>query len=323
MPYTPAGIGYLTAALAFLLSTLLIFVAAKRGRVAFLGLPILAFVATLIGVFIHGALLSAYNLWLGWVTLGVYGFFGGWSLFLIEHARLRHERSVVMQNLTSYLPQETARKVAFQMPSSSIQADRFEVTLLSADLRNFSALGESRPPEETAAVLHYFFSKVSEIVEHNGGRVHEYKGDSVLAVWDGDGCGPAERSLRAAQAIESQINANLLSELPIEGLEPLAVGIGIEQGPALIGSIGPAHRRAQTLCGEVVTVTLRIQEMTADLAYPVLIGEVAARYLPDVELESLGHYLLPGLRKAHVLFTPLDKNQKSKEGLRLLQGGLG
>ena len=96
--------------------------------------------------------------------------------------------------------------------------------------------------------------------------MHEYKGDSVLAVWDGDGCGPAERSLRAAQAIESQINANLLSELPIEGLEPLAVEMGIEQGPALIGSISPAHRRAQTLCGEVVTVTLRIQEMTADLA---------------------------------------------------------
>ena len=44
VPYTPAGIGYLTAALAFLLSTLLIFIAAKRGRVAF-ETPVLAFVA--------------------------------------------------------------------------------------------------------------------------------------------------------------------------------------------------------------------------------------------------------------------------------------
>ena len=137
------------------------------------------------------------------------------------------------------------------------------------------------------------------------------------------------RRLRAGQQSavsvsghELQLNSNLLTELPIDGLEPLAVGIGIEQGPALIGSIGPAHRRAHTLCGEAVTVTLRIQEMTADLAYPILVGEVLARYLPDAKLKPLGHYLLPGLVKAHVLFAPPQKNESPREELRLLRGGL-
>ena len=88
---------------------------------------------------------------------------------------------------------------------------------------------------------------------------------------------PATQALLAARDIEADINATLLPETGIDGLEPLAVGIGIEQGPALVGSIGPAHRRAHTLCGETVTVTLRIQEMTAELAAPILIGEVAAR----------------------------------------------
>ena len=62
-----------------------------------------------------------------------------------ELIRLRFERGRVMQNLSSYLPDDEARKVAFELPSSNIEAERREVTLLCADLRNFSAIGEFRP----------------------------------------------------------------------------------------------------------------------------------------------------------------------------------
>ena len=146
----------------------------------------------------------------------------------------------------------------------------------------------------------------------------------MLAVWDGDGSSPAFNALKAALEIETEINTSL-NEAGIEGLEPLVVGIGIEQGPVLRGSLGPANRRAHTLCGETVSVALRIQEMTADLSYPILIGEVAARYLQDVSLKSLGHYMLPGLITAHVLSAPraLEKdNEANKAELTLLKGGL-
>jgi class 3 adenylate cyclase len=270
-------------------------------------------------------MLINYGLWIGWLASALFGFLASALLLVVEHSRVRLERSRVVENLTSYLPIETAKKVAFESPSSLIQAERCNVTLLSADLRNFSALGERRPPEESAAVLHYFFTKVSEIAERHGGRIHEYKGDSVLVMWDGDGMSPATSALNASLEIEKEINESLLAESGVEGLEPLAVGIGIEQGPVLLGSIGPAHRRAHTLCGETVSVTLRIQEMTADLSYPILIGEVAARYLQDSSLKSLGHYMLPGLITAHVLSAPSSLETEGvvkKAELTLLKGGL-
>jgi len=90
-----------------------------------------------------------------------------------------------------------------------------------------------------------------------------------------------------------------------------------------VGSIGPAHRRAHTLCGETVAVTLRIQEMTAELAAPILIGEVAARHLRDFELQSMGSYLLPGLTTQHILFSASSQTQDSRLGLTLVSGGLG
>ena len=322
VPYTPRGSAILVVMVTLLIGAALLTAAIQRGRLALLGLPLLALSASLFALAIHGVLLNTYQIWIGWLYSGLFGFVGGSLLLISEHARVRFERGLVMQNLTSYLPLETAKKVAYQLPTSAIQAERCEVTLLTADLRNFSALGELRPPEESASVLHYFFTKVTEIVERNGGRVHEYKGDSVLAVWSDDGGDSAAKSLAAALDIEQQVNANLLSEAQMDGLEPLAVGIGIEQGPVLMGSIGPAHRRAHALCGEAVTVALRIQEMTADLSYPILIGEVAARYLPDAKLRSVGNYLLPGLVNAHTLFTPIDKGNKQREGFKLLKGGL-
>lgn len=323
IPYAPNGRNIILGALSLLIGFMLYYAALVRGRYALVGLPLFATSSPLIAITFHGVLLTNYSLWVGWMAPALFGLLSGLALFIVEHVRVRLERGRVMQNLTSYLPIDTARKVAFELPSSNIQAERCNVTLLCADLRNFSALGESRPPEESAAVLHYFFSKVNSIVEAHGGRVHEYKGDSVLAMWDGDGCEPSSKALSAALEIEREVNTSLLPEIGIEGLEPLAVGIGIEQGPALVGSIGPAHRRAHTLCGETVSVTLRIQEMTADLASPILIGEVAARYLPDAELKSVGHYLLPGLVRTHVLFTPMEKVSSARESLTLLKGGVG
>jgi len=198
--------------------------------------------------------------------------------------------------------------------------------VLSADLRNFSAYGESRPPEESAALLHYFFVRTTEIIEKHLGRVHEFKGDSLLAIWDGSDSVAATAALQAALVMQ-QTMVDVLPQHPPAGLEPLALGIGIEQGPVLIGSIGPAHRRTHTVLGETVTITLRIQEMTADLAHPVLIGECAARQLAEQGLISQGSYLLNGLRNPHILYAPPMRDtsplpaRNDVPSLRLLRGG--
>ena len=54
---------------------------------------------------------------------------------------------------------------------------------LYADIRNFSAYNETRPPDETAAVLHTFISRATEIVERHGGLIQAVQGDAILAVW--------------------------------------------------------------------------------------------------------------------------------------------
>ncbi|MBT8147577.1 MAG: adenylate/guanylate cyclase domain-containing protein [Gammaproteobacteria bacterium] len=326
MPYTPRVTPLYLGLLSFIFGGILFILAGARDRLAAYGLPIAGVLLPLLALTQHMQLLSASFLWIGWVYPALFSVLGASLLILLEQRRLRSERSRVFNNLNSYLPGDVAKEIAFSLPSSSINARRCDVTLLSADLRNFSAFGEARPPEESAAVLHYFFTRSTEIVERHSGRIQEFKGDGLLAVWDDQNAQSARQAFLAAQEMQRTIDHDVLPQHPPSGLEPLALGIGIEQGPALIGSIGPANRRTHTLLGDTVTVTLRIQELTATLAQPILIGECAARQLSDFGLESQGSFLLSGLRIPHCLFAPparviAQRKLSDSLNLKVIKGG--
>ena len=327
VPYTSKISNLLSALFCGVYAVIVVRLAGHSGRFSGVALPVAALGLPLFSIGLHGFVLNGLSVWLGWLFPALFALNGASVVFLIEQARIRLQRNRVLSNLSSYLPSDVAEQIAYTLPNSDVNAERRDVTLLSADLRNFSAFTEARPAEESAAVLHFFFQRATQIVEDNGGKVHEFTGDGLLAVWDGFGLEEAENAYQAGLEMLERVNEHLVGKFSLRGLEGLAVGIGIEQGPALIGSIGPAHRRSHTLLGDTVTITLRIQEMTSDLAQPILFGECVARYLSSVKLQSQGSYLLAGLHNPHTLFAiaPIKAKQNDSEGpkLRVLEGGRG
>jgi hypothetical protein len=98
------------------------------------------------------------------------------------------------------------------------------------------------------------------------------------------------------------------SRLETDGglVQPLALGIGLESGTAIVGSFGPARRRAHAALGEPVSIASRLQEMTIDLSVPILAGpRLAAALRPD-STESLGEYLLEGLGRHCLVYAPAN-----------------
>jgi adenylate cyclase len=244
-------------------------------------------------------------LWLGWAAPAVFTVVGGVLLAAAEYARARFERERLYGNLASYLPEPVAAEIAFREPTGIIDAQRQEVTVLFADIRNFSAYCEGRPPEEAAALLHAFFTTATRVVEAHAGLVEEFVGDAVLAIWNAPEPCPdhAAKALDAARELQNE-TAALFEQPPPAGLEPLALGIGIETGNALVGSFGPARRRTHTVLGETVTVAVRLQGLTVDLAQPIVVGEQAAKRLPKDVVIPLGSFLLEGLRTAREVYAP-------------------
>ncbi|WP_417551943.1 CHASE2 domain-containing protein [Marinomonas fungiae] len=302
-PYTPNYSNLLKFIFGVAAATILIVVAKLGNKAASLLLPIVTVLLPFCAWGLHTYLLT-YSIWLGWLNLALFCAFAGTLFVLADHQLLRHQHLRIFTHLSSYLPKSVAQNLLHTTPSGAIEAKRHDLVLMCADLRNFSAYEESRPPEEAAALLHCFFVESTRIIENHNGQVEEYKGDSLLASWPRDNDqNSVQKALDAAAELQEMLS-NILPQRPPKGLEPLALGIAIERGPTLVGSIGPVNRRHHTLLGDTVTIVLRIQEMTQDLAQPILIGECAARDLSGNELDSQGSFLLDGLTTPHVLFAP-------------------
>jgi adenylate cyclase len=294
--------------------------ATRHPSLRVLWVPLAALVLAGLTVAAHAALLVGKGWWIGWSQPALGIALAGLFLGLAEHGRSLVEKGRLFRNLSSYLPASVAERVALAEPSGDIEAERRDVTIVVADVRNFSAYCEARSPEDAARVLHRFYTTASEIVGAHGGAVEEMVGDTLIAVFNGSQ--PCEnhplQGLAAAREIWQRCSEEL-PNVPPQGLEPLAMGVGVETGMALLGSFGPAGRRVHSVLGSTVTIALRLQAMTADLAYPVLVGAGnAARVgIPfeqgELALKPLGQFLLPGLRQPGKIFTLRSLSQPGSE----------
>ena len=251
-------------------------------------------------------LLTHMGLWFGWVQPSLYLLLFALSLGLLEYARDRLERDRLFSHLASYLPRPVAAALTQQDPSDAIDAKRCTITVMFADIRNFDTYCETHPPEEATAVLHAFFSMVTRLVEQHGGMVEYFQGDAVLAVWDNESdLTSPEQALTTAVAMLRESWQTLPTAEPND-MAPLVLGIGLETGVATIGSFGLARRRAHLAIGHPVTMTARLQEMTIELAHPILLGEGIAARLGTQRLVSQGFFLLEGLTTpSHIYAYPL------------------
>ncbi|ODC04844.1 hypothetical protein BFW38_16210 [Terasakiispira papahanaumokuakeensis] len=334
VPYTPKGWLGVQLLLMLVISGVLWLLASRPGKSSFLGLPLAGLVVPALAVVLHSLVLLAHNIWLGWLPAALFANVAAALLLLLEYGRVRVERLRVYNNLSSYLPGHVAHEIAYHQPTNAIQARRQKLVVLCADLRNYSAFQDAQSAEAAAALLHCFFVEASSLVESCGGSIHEFKGDAIIATWSLDNALAPEEAL--SQAVQASVllvtrMQEILPQHNMAGLEPMSVAVGLESGTALVGSIGPAHRRHHALMGRPLTSALRIQAMTADLGQPVLIGEQMARQLKGrVELRSQGQYILEGLRQPSELYAllpehipemPVPDEESLQLDLRLIKGG--
>jgi adenylate cyclase len=157
-----------------------------------------------------------------------------------------------------------------------------ELTVVFADLRNFTARSAIEAPQQIVTLLNLFLTEMVEIVEQrHGGMVNKFLGDGFMALF---GVGE-QSSAHAAQAVAAgqemlrslqTINCYLESQ----GLSPLSMGIGIHTGVAVVGSIGSSRRLEYTAIGDTVNVASRVESLTKQLGEPLLLTDATRQALP-------------------------------------------
>ena len=310
VPVTPAVAGWLQLLVALSAALALLALATGRRSPPIKSLPLVGAGLALAIVGLSMWTQVRLSLWLPWSSAALFALLGATALAAAEHALTRAQRERLSAHLGAYLPGPVAQRLAAVDPTGRLQVDRREVSVLVADIRNFSAFATHRPPEETAAVLHAYCCMAVDVVERHGGLVENFVGDSVVAVWNAyeDLPNHQAKALAAARELFRETTELLASsrheQTEVSVVQPLALGIGLESGNAIVGSFGPTRRRAHAALGEAVSVAVRLQSMTQDLSLPILIGPHMAAALPANDTVAQGEYLIEGLSRHCELYAP-------------------
>lgn len=182
-----------------------------------------------------------------------------------------------------------------------------EVTILFADLRDFTPWVESSPATEVVASLNAYFSDMDAAIRANGGLVLQFIGDEIEAVFGA----PVANARHADQAVNAALDmqARLLAGNAVRratGKVELRHGIGIHSGTVVAGNIGSSSRMSYALVGDAVNLASRIQSLNKSFGTRILVSGATRALLSDQHaMRALPAVLVKG-RAAEVEVYALD-----------------
>ncbi len=205
----------------------------------------------------------------------------------------------------TYLGRDAGRRVL----SGGIErgvAERIEAVLWFSDLRNYTRIADTSPPEQIIPLLNDYAEAVVSAIHQHGGDVLKLIGDGVLAMF------PAAEARDAAcaaaldaAALARQAVAALNARRADQDLPATDMYLGLHVGEVFYGNIGSKERLDFTVIGPAVNEVSRIAAMCRSVDQPMLLSEAFAAAVADPRrrLASVGRYALRGVARPQELFT--------------------
>ena len=179
-----------------------------------------------------------------------------------EADRLRSAQRIIRETFQRYVPTHVAERLLADPTQVSLGGAQQIVTALFADLRGYTTLAETLPPDQLVDVLNGHLTVAARAVLAYDGTISHYSGDLVMAIYNAPLPQP-DHALRAARsALQlcrdiAQYHAGMPPELR------MGFGIGIASGEAVVGNIGAKELLHYTAIGDTINLAQRLEEMAS------------------------------------------------------------
>jgi adenylate cyclase len=181
-----------------------------------------------------------------------------------------------------------------------------EMSVLFADIRDFTSIAETRTPQDLKDLINTFFTRMTVCIEDKRGIVDKYIGDAIMAFWGA----PVRDAEHARHALE----CSLAMQKALRELDPvfakkrwpaLRIGVGLNCGTMSVGDMGSHFRRSYTVMGDAVNLASRLQDLTKEYGVGVLVSENIVRAVQDFVYREVDKVRVKGKREGVAIFEPI------------------
>lgn len=163
-----------------------------------------------------------------------------------------------------------------------------EVTVLFADLRDFTPMTEAHDPKLIVRTLNDYFKEMSAAIDERSGLILQFLGDEIYAVFGAPVSCKDHPSNAFLTALDMEKRLKCLNRrFGLEGRPRLSHGIGIHTGQVLAANIGSPERLSYLLVGDAVNLASRLQTLTRELDTRIILSATTASLLPASQTENL------------------------------------
>ncbi len=195
----------------------------------------------------------------------------------VDYAVAALERRHARDTFARFVPEAVVDEVLSSAGDDlRLGSSRSECTVLFSDLRGFTTFCESHGPDEVIEVLNRYLGEMSDAIMGHGGTLVSYMGDGIMAVFGApiEQSDHADRAVIAAQEMLGPRLGRFNAWVRGSGLgEGFAMGVGLNTGPVMAGQVGSERRVEYTAVGDVVNTASRIEGMTKEAAFQLLVSE--------------------------------------------------
>ena len=187
-----------------------------------------------------------------------------------EQYKLRQQ---IKKQFEHYLDPRQVKQLQKNPDLLKLGGEKRYATFLFTDVRGFTSMSEKLEPEEVTYIMNKALTAQQKAVQKHGGMVDKYIGDALFAIFNA----PLDLEHHENKAIDCALDIqknmeDLNVEMLEKGLPPVAIGIGINTGYAVIGNMGSESRFDYTAIGDAVNTGARLESGTKDAGVDLLIG---------------------------------------------------
>lgn len=229
------------------------------------------------------------------------------------------QRSELKRMFGQYIPPQLV-DIMIQTPGEhlSMESESRELTVLFADIRNFTSIAETLDPSELKALLNQFFGHMTRLIFHHRGTIDKYVGDMIMAFWGApvNDDGHAQSAVMAGLDMLDLVE-KLKPEFAAQGLPEINIGIGLNTGMMSVGDMGSEYRRAYTVVGDAVNLASRLEELTKYYGVGMVISEYTLAQIDGIACRKLDRVRVKGKTSSVEVYQPICPETGLSNDLKL------